>query len=82
MNVIRTLIDIYVLVLIARIILEWIPVSYDHPLNKVKGALRSVTDPVLIPLRRIIPPVRAGGAALDLSPLILIIGLQLISRNL
>ena len=82
MNALRTLIDLYVLVLIARIILEWIPVTYGHPLEKVKQGLRTITDPVLIPLRRLIPPVRAGGMALDLSPLILIIGLQLISRNL
>ncbi|MDX1692101.1 MAG: YggT family protein [Acidimicrobiia bacterium] len=82
MNAIRTIIDLYVLVLIARIILEWIPISYGHPLERVKRGLRAVTDPVLIPLRRVIPPIRAGGMAIDLSPLILIIGLQLLSRNL
>jgi len=39
-----------------------------------------VTDPVLIPLRRVIPPIQIGSAALDLSPLVLLFGLSLI-RN-
>ena len=36
-------------------------------------------EPVLRPIRNLIPPLRIGGAALDLSPLVLIIGIQVIS---
>jgi YggT family protein len=35
---------------------------------------------VLIPLRRVIPPVRMGPAALDLSPLVVLLGLSLLRR--
>jgi YggT family protein len=37
-----------------------------------------VTDPVLAPLRRAIPAVRLGSVALDLSPIIVIIGVQVL----
>lgn len=57
-------------------------VGWDHPVRKVYDALSKVIEPLLRPIRAVIPPVRIGGAALDLSPLILIIGLQIIARLL
>ncbi len=50
--------------------------------SRWEGSCRAGHDrrPVLIPLRRIIPPVRMGGAALDLSPLVLLIGLSILSN--
>jgi YggT family protein len=41
-----------------------------------------VTDPILNPLRSIIPPIRTGGIALDLSPMILMLGLFLLAGAL
>ena len=69
----------YSLVVFARIVLEWIPVSYDHPLARVRAAFRAITEPVLRPLRAILPPVRMGGMGLDLSPLILLIALGILA---
>jgi len=37
-----------------------------------------VTDPVLRPLSRVLPPIRMGAMALDLSPIIVFIGIQVI----
>jgi len=71
--------QIYWIVVVARIVMEWIPVSYDHPLARIRSALRSATEPVLAPLRAMIPPVRLGGAGLDLSPIILLVALSLIT---
>jgi uncharacterized protein YggT (Ycf19 family) len=34
---------------------------------------------VILPLRRILPPLRFGGAMLDLSPIVLLFGLRLLS---
>lgn len=79
MDIVCIAIQIYWLVVIGRIILEWIPVSYDHPLARVRSALRSVTEPLLAPLRAIIPPVRMGGAGLDLSPIVLLLALSLLT---
>lgn len=80
MNIVCSLIQLYTLVVFARILLEWVRVPGEHPVGKVRAALATVVDPVLAPLRRVVPPVRMGGAALDLSPLVLLIGLSIISR--
>ena len=80
MQIVCSLIQLYTLVVFARILLEWVRVPGDHPVGKVRSVLASIVDPVLTPLRRIIPPVRLGGAALDLSPLVLLIGLSILSN--
>jgi YggT family protein len=79
-RIVCSLIQLYTLVVFARILLEWVRVPSDHPVGKARSVLATIVDPVLIPLRRIIPPVRMGGAALDLSPLILLIGLTILSN--
>jgi YggT family protein len=70
----------YTIVVFARVVLEWVPVGDEHPVGKVRHALRLVTQPVLAPLRALIPPVRMGAVAVDLSPLVLILGLNLLAQ--
>ena len=65
-------------VILARIIMSWFPVEPGPALDGVNGFLSAVTEPVLGPLRRALPPVRLGAMALDLSPIIVIIGLQVL----
>lgn len=77
-----TLLQLYLLVLFARIILSWFPVSPGGGLASVASVLYSLTEPILGPLRRAIPPVRFGAAAIDLSPLIVLIGLQLLMASI
>lgn len=78
MQLICTLLWIYILVILARIVLSWFPMGYDSPLRPVDRALNTMTEPVLGPLRRSIPPVRLGAMALDLSPIIVILGLNIL----
>ena len=59
-----------VIVVIVQAVLSW--VAPDGPLA---GLLNAMTFPFLRPLRRMIPPI---GGALDLTPLILLVILQLI----
>ena len=75
-----SLIQLYVYVLLARIILSWFPISPTSPLSAVYRVLLTVTEPVLAPIRRAIPPVGMGGMGLDLSPLIVLIAIQVIQR--
>ena len=79
MGIVCSAIQLYILVVFARILLEWVRVPSEHVVGRVRSVLATVVDPVLVPLRRIIPPVRMGGAALDLSPLVLLIGLSILS---
>jgi YggT family protein len=47
--------------------------SYDSPVRKVEKVLSSICEPVLRPVRRLIPPVRVGGVGLDLSVMIVFV---------
>lgn len=67
------LIDLYSLVVLASVILSWVSVPPDHPFVR---AVRSLTEPVLEPIRRVLPTL--GG--LDFSPMVLLIGLQFLRR--
>ncbi len=78
MEIICYLINLYVLVLLVSIVLSWFPLTEDGFMGQVHRVLRSLTEPVLAPLRSLLPPVRMGTAALDLSPLVLLIGLQVV----
>ena len=76
MNILCTAVQLYVVVLFARIIFSWFPISPDSPMASVFSVLYAVTEPVLGPVRRMFPPVGVGGMGLDLSPLIVSLGIQ------
>jgi YggT family protein len=75
MGLIITLIDLYSIVILADVIMSWIPVDRRNP---IAAALRSLTEPLLAPIRRALPPM----AGLDLSPMVLLIALQFVKRVL
>ena len=70
-SLIARLIELYLVVLFVRIMFTWFPITPGTPMARLERVLGAVTDPVLRQLRRLIPPVRVGGMALDLSPIIL-----------
>ncbi|MEI6405255.1 MAG: YggT family protein [Actinomycetes bacterium] len=84
---IAALLNLYQLILIGRLIFEyirmfaqqWRPQGF---LLLVAEFLYSVTDPPLRVVRRVVPPVRIGGAYLDLSYIVLFIGISIIRRLL
>ncbi|MEC9000502.1 MAG: YggT family protein [Actinomycetota bacterium] len=78
MVVVCALLQIYLLVLVVRVLLSWFPISHDGPMAPVAGFLYTVTDPILLPLRRLLPPIRMGGMALDLSPIVAFFGLSIL----
>ena len=72
-----------IIVLLARFILDWVQMFARQwrPKGAVAvlcEALYSLTDPPLRAVRKVIPPIRLGGAAIDLSPMILLIGIYLL----
>ena len=78
MQIICSFLTIYLVVIFARILLSWVRITPDSAIAPIAAVIVSITDPVMSPLRRAIPPVRMGAAALDLSPIVLIIGLQIL----
>ena len=65
------LIDLYSLVVFGAVIVSWLQLPPYHPVVKL---LNGLTEPALAPIRKVIPPM--GG--LDISPMVLILALQLL----
>ena len=84
-NIIRILeglFSVFYLVLTARILLTWIPVQPGGLLADIIDVLNSLTEPLLSPIRKIIPPIPLGMGYLDLSPLILMLLVNFLRRLL
>ncbi|MFM8563408.1 MAG: YggT family protein [Acidimicrobiia bacterium] len=75
-ELISNLIGLYTFVVLIRVILSWFP-SRGGPIDTIRDLTGRVTEPLLGPIRRALPSM--GG--LDLSPVVLLLALQLL-RNL
>ena len=69
------LISLYSFVVLVAVVLSWIPTARN---NRFARAVEAVTEPVFQRVRRVVPPM--GG--FDMSPLIVMIGLQVLRRVL
>ena len=72
------LLQLYIIVIFLRVILSWFPISPDSPIASVYRFVYAVTEPVLGPIRRVMPGVGFGGMGLDFSPIIVLLLLQII----
>jgi YggT family protein len=83
LQVVIVLLYLMMIMLIARVVIDLVQVfARDY---RPRGfalvffeAVYSVTDPPIRALRRVIPPLRFGGVALDLAVLVLFIGIQVL----
>ena len=78
-TIISFLFQFYAILILIRVVLTWINVnpygtSVDHPAVQL---LRRITDPVLVPLQRVIPPI---GGTLDISPIIALFVIEIARR--
>lgn len=71
---------LYIYVIVARMIMSWFPPTSAGPYQQIFDALTSITEPVIAPVRAMLPPFRMGAMGLDLSPTVVILGLWLIQR--
>jgi YggT family protein len=81
-DIIRQLLWLYLIIIIVRIVLSWFPLSSGSPLTTVYELVYRITEPVLGPVRRILPPIGMGGMGLDLSPIVVIIVINLLIASL
>ncbi|QCB28794.1 YggT family protein [Corynebacterium endometrii] len=83
--VLLSIIRLYTLVLIVRIIIEMVQ-SFSREFRPprwfmiVAETLFVITDPPVKLLRRVIPPLRLGGVALDVSVIVLFLILSLLGN--
>jgi YggT family protein len=73
--IVHLLLDLYSLVLFAAVILSWVNLSPD---NQFLRLVQRLTEPVLTPLRRVLPS--AGG--FDFSPVVALLLVRLLQRLL
>lgn len=71
-GVVCILLQIYYWIVLARLLLSWFP-RPPEGLRPVYDILHTLTEPVLRIARPLIPPVRMGGMAMDLSPILVFV---------
>lgn len=72
---------VYWWLIIAEVILSWVPRGASEPvwLSSIRRFVNGVTEPYLSIFRKIIPTVGAGGVGFDLSPILALIVLTLVT---
>ncbi len=76
MNILAQVINLFSEILILVIFLSALLSYFMDPYHPVRRAIDNIVEPMLAPIRRIVPPV----GMIDFSPWILIILIQLVSR--
>jgi len=72
--------QLYLLVIFGRVLLSWFPLDPNGLMATVGGFLHLLTDPVIRPVQRSLPPLRLGGFALDLSAIVVIMAIIFLQR--
>ncbi|MGQ9552758.1 MAG: YggT family protein [Anaerolineae bacterium] len=73
LNFVNILFDVLSLAILVRVVLSWFRVD---PYNRFVQILYQVTEPVLAPIRRIIPPI----GMIDITPIVALLILQVVQR--
>jgi YggT family protein len=80
-TIVCTLVNVYIFIIFGRIILSWFPRS-SGVLGTIGDVFFGLTEPVLGPVRRMVPMIAMGGMGLDLSPIIVLLALQIVVKGL
>jgi YggT family protein len=66
--------SVYYIVLFARVILSWFPMQPGTAMASIASIIYQLTEPVMGPVRRIIPTV----GMIDISPIVVFFGLRIL----
>ena len=84
MEILCILLGVYLVILLLRAIVSWVEmlgrIPYSGPLRTGITVLHKLTDPLLRPIGRLVPPVRAGGMGIDLAFIILFVIVLVVQR--
>ena len=69
--------------LVARAVLDWSvalagPAAYGSVRSRLSRGVFAVTEPVLAPVRRVLPPLRLGGISLDLAFIVVFLAIVIL----
>lgn len=74
-GIIQLVFTLFSLLILARILISWLNLDPYHPIVQF---LHNTTEPILAPVRRVIPPM----GMMDLSPMVVLIGAIFLERIL
>lgn len=74
-ELVALLIQLYSIIILARVLMSWVQIDPYSPLART---IYNLTEPVLAPIRELLPPA----AGLDFSPIIAMILLQILGQIL
>lgn len=75
-NYVRLLVSIYFFMVIAYVLLSWLPNARESFVGELLGKM---VEPYLAPFRRIIPPI---GGMIDISPIVALFALRFIDDGI
>lgn len=87
LSIVYLVVHVLYIALLGRLVLDWVQMFARSWRPKglalvVASAVYSVTDPPMNALRRLVPPLRFGGVALDLGFLILVFVISILQSVL
>jgi YggT family protein len=82
MEIVCAVLQLYLLVVFIRVLMSWFPPTPGTTYASIYEFFDMLTDPVLTPVRRLLPGVPMGTMQLDLSPLVVFLGGGLILKML
>lgn len=74
-DAIRFVFGVLQLAILARVVYSWLDPN-PYPTNELKRLLWAITDPILEPLRRVVPPL----GMLDITPIVALVLLSVLER--
>ena len=78
-EILSTALQLYSFVLLARVLMSWIPIDTSNPtVSQIVRFMYDVTEPVLAPIRNVLPQ----GLGMDFSPLLVFLAIDIIRRIL
>lgn len=85
--VVATVLLLFQVALFVRVALDWTtafagPVAPGSVRGRMSVGIRAITEPVLAPVRRVVPPLRLGSVALDTSFIVVFFAVLLLRRIL
>ena len=86
-SIVSSLLYLYLLILLVRVVIDWVQMLArgwrpTGALLVLANLVYGLTDPPLRWLRRVVPALRLGGVGIDLSFLVLFIGISIVQRLL
>lgn len=85
LGVVSLLLLLVQLLLIARAVLDWSvalagPTTQGSVRGRLTTGVHAVTEPILAPVRRVLPPLRFGGVGIDLAFIVVFLAIVLIRQ--